>query len=93
MQANIASNPNRPTEYRTVTAPQQGQPMQDLEAEERELSKLTKFADNGNFQIIQICLQAVSNLAWVTSFSIRFLWARHPVMAIGTQPLHALLQF
>lgn len=35
VQANVASNPNRPTEYRTVTAPQ-GQPMQELEAEERE---------------------------------------------------------
>lgn len=36
VQANIASNPNRPTEYRTVTAPQQQQqPQQELEAEER----------------------------------------------------------
>ncbi|XP_055322545.1 presenilin homolog isoform X2 [Sitodiplosis mosellana] len=35
VQANIASNPNRPTEYRTVTAPQQPPPQQEMEAEER----------------------------------------------------------
>ncbi|XP_031618436.1 presenilin homolog isoform X2 [Contarinia nasturtii] len=34
VQANIASNPNRPTEYRTVAAPQ-AQPHPELEAEER----------------------------------------------------------
>lgn len=44
VEANVASNPNRPTEYRTVTASSHPQPSADPEAEERKSTSFTSFA-------------------------------------------------
>lgn len=58
VQANITSNPNRPTEYRTVTAPQQPQPQQEIEAEERMCCRIQNhfisFIFTWNFNIFSI---------------------------------------
>lgn len=89
VQANIATNPNRPTEYRTVTAPQaQAQSHQELEAEERKCVQTLQTAlflieTNHSFQV-------ASSLVWEISFSTPFLLAKRRAMVTGTQPSHAL---
>lgn len=98
VQANVANNPNRPTEYRIVTTPPAQTQNPEQEAEERmsdcnPLILSPNTLQSNKKKHLMLKFQAALNWDWVISFSTRFSLEKHQAMAIGIQPLHVLLPF